>query len=112
MDPEQSLIPTEQIQVEIAIRIGRTRMSVADLARLQAVVGQEYVADADAFSDDDGNVHEQSIDRLAAAGVVQGVAAGRYDPFGPVSRQQMSAFLMRYVDDRIEAGDMSSRYTG
>ncbi|MFC0340987.1 FliM/FliN family flagellar motor C-terminal domain-containing protein [Paracoccus niistensis] len=36
MDLEQSLIPTEQIQVEIAIRIGRTRMSVADLARLQA----------------------------------------------------------------------------
>ena len=36
MDLEQGLIPTEQIQVEIAIRIGRTRMSVADLARLQA----------------------------------------------------------------------------
>ena len=36
MELAQSLIPTEQIQVEIAIRIGRTRMSVADLARLQA----------------------------------------------------------------------------
>lgn len=36
MDPEHSLIPTQHIQVEIAIRIGRTRMSVADLARLQA----------------------------------------------------------------------------
>ena len=42
MDPEQSLIPTQQIQVEIAIRIGRTRMSVADLAR-------ELPADADAL---------------------------------------------------------------
>lgn len=36
MEPEESLIPTRQIQVEIAIRIGRTRLSVADLARLQA----------------------------------------------------------------------------
>lgn len=36
MDAEHSLIPTEQIQVEIAIRIGRTRLSVADLGRLQA----------------------------------------------------------------------------
>ncbi|MBB1490308.1 MULTISPECIES: FliM/FliN family flagellar motor C-terminal domain-containing protein [unclassified Paracoccus (in: a-proteobacteria)] len=36
MEPEHSLIPTEQIQIEIAIRIGRTRLSVADLARLQA----------------------------------------------------------------------------
>jgi len=36
MDTEHSLIPTEQIQVEVAIRIGRTRLSVADLGRLQA----------------------------------------------------------------------------
>lgn len=36
MEPEHSLIPTQAIQVEIAIRIGRTRLSVADLARLQA----------------------------------------------------------------------------
>lgn len=36
MDIEPSLIPTQHIQVEIAIRIGRTRLSVADLARLQA----------------------------------------------------------------------------
>lgn len=36
MDLEPSLIPTQHIQVEIAIRIGRTRLSVADLARLQA----------------------------------------------------------------------------
>lgn len=36
MDLEPGLIPTQHIQVEIAIRIGRTRLSVADLARLQA----------------------------------------------------------------------------
>lgn len=36
MDREPSLIPTQQIQVEIAIRLGRTRLSVAELAQLQA----------------------------------------------------------------------------
>lgn len=36
MELEASLIPTQQIQVEITIRLGRTRMSVAELARLQA----------------------------------------------------------------------------
>lgn len=36
MDLEPSLIPTQQIQVEITIRLGRTRLSVAELGRLQA----------------------------------------------------------------------------
>lgn len=36
MDLEAGLIATQHIQVEITIRIGRTRLSVADLARLQA----------------------------------------------------------------------------
>lgn len=36
MELEASLISTQQIQVEITIRLGRTRMSVAELARLQA----------------------------------------------------------------------------
>lgn len=36
MDLEPSLISTQQIQVEITIRLGRTRLSVAELARLQA----------------------------------------------------------------------------
>lgn len=30
-----TLIPTEQIQVEIAIRLGRVRLTVAELGRLQ-----------------------------------------------------------------------------
>lgn len=36
MDLEPNLIPTQQIQVEITIRLGRARLSVAELARLQA----------------------------------------------------------------------------
>lgn len=35
MDVEPGLIPTHHIQVEISIRLGRTRLSVAELARLK-----------------------------------------------------------------------------
>ena len=35
MDMEAGLIATQQIQVEITIRLGRTRLSVAELGRLQ-----------------------------------------------------------------------------
>ena len=47
MDPETSLIPTQQIQVEITIRLGRTRLTVAELARLQA--GDVLPLDQDAL---------------------------------------------------------------
>jgi hypothetical protein len=49
----------------------------------------------DAFRDDDGSTHEPNINRLAAAGIVTGVGDGRYDPRGPVLRDQMATFLAR-----------------
>ncbi|MFH5775357.1 FliM/FliN family flagellar motor switch protein [Paracoccus broussonetiae] len=35
MDPLASLIATDQIQVEVTIRLGRTRLTVAELSRLR-----------------------------------------------------------------------------
>jgi subtilisin family serine protease len=52
-------------------------------------------ADLARFADDDGTTHEQSIGRLAAAGIVQGTAAGTYAPGAPVTRAQMATFLVR-----------------
>lgn len=49
----------------------------------------------DAFTDDDASVHEGSINRLAAAGIVGGCAANRYCPAGLVTRGMMAAFLSR-----------------
>jgi len=54
----------------------------------------------DHFADDDGSVHEDSINRLAEAGVVQGRSGGRYEPLAEVSRAQMAAFLVRGHDLR------------
>jgi hypothetical protein len=66
------------------------------VARALASLGVELPdRPADAFRDDQGSVHERSIDQLAALGVVEGVAPGRYEPLGTMSRAQMATFLVR-----------------
>jgi hypothetical protein len=54
----------------------------------------------DAFPDDAGSVHQDAINRLAAAGLVQGGADGRYRPDEVVTREQMATFLVRTVQHR------------
>ena len=58
----------------------------------------------DYFPDDQGNVHESSINRLAALGVVTGRSGGRYEPAGVVTRLQMAFFLTRAADHLVERG--------
>jgi hypothetical protein len=80
------------------------------LTRLQQQVGEPFPAGENYFSDDDGNTHEASINRIAAAGIVNGTGPGAYSPGSPVTRQQMSAFLMRYIADRVQLGEIRSIY--
>jgi glucose/arabinose dehydrogenase len=49
----------------------------------------------DFFTDDEGNTHEDSINRLAASGITFGCSAGRFCPDGRVTRAQMASFLSR-----------------
>lgn len=49
----------------------------------------------DYFWDDNGNKHEDAINRLAAAKITFGCDGGRYCPGGLVTRGQMAAFLRR-----------------
>jgi acyl-homoserine-lactone acylase len=58
----------------------------------------------DRFRDDDGSVHEDAIDRIAALGIVQGFADGTYRPAAAVLRDQMASFLVRAYDAAIEFG--------
>jgi hypothetical protein len=51
----------------------------------------------DYFRDDDGNTHEPSIDRAAAAGIASGCATWKFCPVRGVERGQMAAFLHRVV---------------
>lgn len=47
----------------------------------------------DRFADDDNDVHEANIDRLAAANIVSGTSASSFSPGSPVTRAQMATFI-------------------
>ena len=75
------------------------------------------------FDDIAGSTHAEAIERLAAAGVVEGVGDRRYAPRRTVQRGQMATFLVRafeqaggstdldptqydyFVDDWVRSGD-------
>ena len=52
-------------------------------------------SNVDHFTDDNGTLHEDSINAIASAGLAAGCAPARYCPTRPVSREQMAAFLHR-----------------
>ena len=55
-------------------------------------------APADAFSDDDGTVHETAINQLAQLGLVQGTSSTTYGPGEDITRAQMGRLLVN-VDE-------------
>jgi hypothetical protein len=69
------------------------------IARLVERAGVALPAGSrDHFRDDDTSVHQDSINRLAEAGIVVGKGDGTYDPRRDVSRAQMAALLVRAYD--------------
>jgi hypothetical protein len=52
-------------------------------------------SDEDAFTDDDGTQFEAAINRIAAAGLVQGHETGGFGPMEPLTRSQMLSFISR-----------------
>jgi glucose/arabinose dehydrogenase len=53
----------------------------------------------DFFTDDDGLVHEDAINRVAAAGITLGCAEARFCPDGLVNREVAAAFLHRAIGE-------------
>ena len=73
--------------------VSRAQMATFVAQAITASGGSLPTDPPDAFGDDDGSVHEPNIDALAAAGIIVGTGGGRYDPEGPVRRDQMATFL-------------------
>lgn len=83
----------------------------AQLASILARAHTELLGDPlppgpDAFVDDDGSVHEDNIDAVAAAGLASGLGDGRFAPDVAVRRDQAASFLTRllsvwYADHRV-----------
>jgi hypothetical protein len=51
------------------------------------------------FVDDDGNLHEGTIEAISAAGITTGCGPALYCPTLPVTREQMAVFLVRALDE-------------
>ena len=49
----------------------------------------------DFFTDDEGSIHEDDINSLAASGITTGCSAGLFCPTREVTREEMAAFLHR-----------------
>src|SRR5690606_5147151 len=85
-----------------------TRAQMASfVARLVHATGRTLPADPpDAFDDDDGSVHEDAINQLAAAAIVQGTSARTYEPAELIDRAQLASILARaltYAGVALEA---------
>ena len=66
------------------------------MAHLAVEGGLELPADPrNAFTDDDGSIHEDNINALAAMGLVEGKGGRRYAPKAGVTREQMATFIAR-----------------
>lgn len=75
----------------LAVNRGQT---ASLLAGLVARAGRLPDSAPDAFTDDQGSVHESNIDKLASLGIIKGVAADRFAPDRPVTRGQVATLLV------------------
>jgi hypothetical protein len=60
---------------------------------------------ADAFTDDEGSMHEADINRVAAAGIAGGCTTTTYCPSRQVTRAEMTSFLARAMALSAGAGN-------
>ena len=58
----------------------------------------------DLFTDDDGSVHEASINALVTAGVLSGRSPGVFEPRGPARRDQVATAMVGVLDRLVAQG--------
>lgn len=78
--------------------VTRAQMATFLVNAYETATGLTLRAVGDAFTDDEGNVHETNIDKAATAGIVAGTSETTYTPTAVVRRDQMASFLARLVD--------------
>jgi hypothetical protein len=53
---------------------------------------------SDSFVDDDDSYFEPEIEALHASGITQGCTTTEFCPDKPITRAEMAAFLIRFLD--------------
>jgi hypothetical protein len=92
-------------------RVRRAQIA-AFLNRLLQVNGDAAIGDRDYFTDDDASTHEADINAIAEARIVRGVGYGRFRPEAAVTRGEMAAMLTRYLQRRVDSGDVDAGLRG
>ena len=84
-----------------------SRAEVATLiSRAYALITEaDLAAGANAFTDDEGSVHETDINAVAAAGWVNGVGGGLFLPNGQATRAQFASMITRMLSTLVADGD-------
>jgi hypothetical protein len=80
------------------VPIDRAQMASFLARSLETATGEELPRDEGVFDDVDDGAHEESIEKLAAIGVVEGREDGTYRPDASTSRAQMASFVARSLD--------------
>ena len=91
-----------------AQRLTRGQMASL-LVRGIELSGQALVAGVDSYGDDESSVHEDNINKLAVAGLVNGTGADSFAPDAPLTRAQLASLLVRvyeYTADRVLVADL------
>lgn len=88
-----------------AASLRRDQMATIIAGSIEAAGGRLPPPDRGAFPDVSDGPHRDAIERLAAAGIVEGRADGSYAPGAHVPRGQMTAFLVRAHDHVLGASD-------
>jgi hypothetical protein len=85
-------------------RVSRAQMASIIDRTYKYMTGDALPGGADRFSDDDESVHEDSINAVAAAGIMGGTGGLQFDPNRSVRRGPMAAFTARTMI-RLEETD-------
>jgi hypothetical protein len=89
-----------------------TRGQMASLIEraYELVSGRSLSGASDAFTDDNGSVHEPAINEVALLGIAQGVGGGRFDATSSVRRDQMASFVARLLSRFVAEGHGQPRH--
>jgi hypothetical protein len=91
--------------------VTRAQMASFLMRAAELVAGAPLPTGGNAFGDDNGNLHEDNINRAAAAGVATGTGGTSFTPSGEVSRAQMGSFLARLLALFVDEYGVPTRAT-
>lgn len=83
-------------------RVTRGQLASMFARAWEAATGEPLAPGQDVFGDDDGSVHEDNINAVAAAGWVLGVGEGTFAPNADATRGQFASMLARMLNDLLD----------